>query len=34
MHANRLLGTDPLHEQLVLQLLRRTRDGLSRAPVT
>jgi thiopeptide-type bacteriocin biosynthesis protein len=27
MHLNRLFGTDPPHEQLVLQLLRRTRRG-------
>lgn len=33
LHANRLLGTDPLPEQLALQLLRRTREGLRRAPV-
>jgi lantibiotic biosynthesis protein len=33
LHANRLLGTDLQHERLVLQLLRRTREGLNRAPV-
>jgi thiopeptide-type bacteriocin biosynthesis protein len=33
MHLNRLFGTDPPHEQLVLQLLRRTREGLRRAPL-
>jgi class I lanthipeptide synthase len=33
LHANRLLGTDPLPEQVALQLLRRTREGLRRAPV-
>jgi thiopeptide-type bacteriocin biosynthesis protein len=32
LHANRLLGTDPQHEQLVMQLLRRTSEGLRRAP--
>ncbi|MFG2978257.1 lantibiotic dehydratase [Streptomyces sp. NPDC048331] len=32
MHANRLLGTDRDEERLVLELLRRTRAGLSRAP--
>ena len=34
LHANRLLGTDPRREQRTLQLLRRTRAGLSRAPMT
>ncbi|MDQ1031272.1 thiopeptide-type bacteriocin biosynthesis protein [Streptomyces umbrinus] len=33
LHANRLLGTDRNQERLVLELLRRTRAGLSRAPV-
>jgi thiopeptide-type bacteriocin biosynthesis protein len=33
MHVNRLLGPDRLHEQIVLQLLRRTREGLIRAPL-
>jgi len=33
LHVNRLLGTNPADEQLVLQLLRRTREGLRRAPV-
>lgn len=32
LHANRLLGTEPQHEQLVMQLLRRTGEGLRRAP--
>jgi lantibiotic biosynthesis protein len=34
LHANRLLGTSPPQEELALQLLRRTREGLLRAPVT
>ena len=33
LHANRLLGTNPSHEQLALELLRRTHEGLIRAPV-
>jgi thiopeptide-type bacteriocin biosynthesis protein len=33
MHANRLLGRNPLHEQLALELLRRTYEGLIRAPL-
>ena len=33
LHVNRLLGTDPADEQLALQLLRRTHEGLRRAPV-
>jgi thiopeptide-type bacteriocin biosynthesis protein len=33
LHTNRLLGTDLQHEQLVVQLLTRTREGLRRAPV-
>jgi lantibiotic biosynthesis protein len=33
LHANRLLGADLQHEQLVVQLLARTREGLRRAPV-
>ncbi len=32
MHCNRLLGRDAADEQLVLQLLRRTRESLARAP--
>jgi thiopeptide-type bacteriocin biosynthesis protein len=34
LHVNRLLGTSPPYEQLALQLLRRTREGLIHAPVT
>ncbi|MGH4007327.1 MAG: lantibiotic dehydratase [Pseudonocardiaceae bacterium] len=33
LHANRLLGSDPPLEGLALRLLRRTREGLRRAPV-
>ena len=33
LHTNRLLGSEPEDEQLVLELLRRTRDGLERSPV-
>jgi thiopeptide-type bacteriocin biosynthesis protein len=33
LHVNRLLGTDPADEQLALELLRRTREGLLRAPI-
>jgi thiopeptide-type bacteriocin biosynthesis protein len=33
MHANRLLGPDPSHERLALELLRRTHEGLMRAPL-
>ncbi|MFB7053248.1 lantibiotic dehydratase [Streptomyces vinaceus] len=33
MHANRLLGTDPLREAAALELLRRTRTGLVKAPL-
>jgi thiopeptide-type bacteriocin biosynthesis protein len=33
LHANRLLGTNPPHEQLAHELLRRTHEGLTRAPV-
>ncbi|MGH8905648.1 MAG: lantibiotic dehydratase [Egibacteraceae bacterium] len=32
LHVNRLLGSDPPQERLALRLLRRTREGLSRAP--
>jgi hypothetical protein len=32
LHCNRLLGTGSPIEALALQLLRRTREGLSRAP--
>ena len=34
MHLNRILGTDHRREQLALELLRRTREGLERSPVT
>ncbi|MFD7079067.1 lantibiotic dehydratase [Streptomyces sp. NPDC059918] len=33
MHANRLLGTDPSEEAAALELLRRTRAGLVKAPL-
>ncbi|MFG2334252.1 lantibiotic dehydratase [Streptomyces sp. NPDC048604] len=33
LHANRLLGTDAPSEALALELLRRTRAGLARAPL-
>jgi thiopeptide-type bacteriocin biosynthesis protein len=33
MHCNRLLGTDPIAERTVLGLLRRTREGLAKAPL-
>ena len=33
LHANRLLGTNQSHERLALELLRRTHEGLIRAPV-
>jgi hypothetical protein len=33
LHCNRLLGGYAAIEQRVLQLLRRTREGLARAPV-
>jgi thiopeptide-type bacteriocin biosynthesis protein len=33
LHANRLLGTNPSHEQVALELLRRTTEGLLRAPM-
>jgi thiopeptide-type bacteriocin biosynthesis protein len=33
LHCNRLLGGDGTIEQRVLRLLRRTREGLARAPV-
>ncbi|WP_445517470.1 lantibiotic dehydratase [Streptomyces sp. NEAU-174] len=33
MHLNRLLGADPAEEHTVLDLLRRTREGLARSPV-
>jgi lantibiotic biosynthesis protein len=33
LHANRLLGTNPSHEQIAHELLRRTHEGLTRAPV-
>ncbi|MFJ6771447.1 lantibiotic dehydratase [Kitasatospora sp. NPDC091257] len=33
LHANRLLGTDASGESLALELLRRTRAGLVRAPL-
>ncbi|MCC0094872.1 lantibiotic dehydratase [Streptomyces flavotricini] len=33
MHANRLLGIDPSGEALALELLRRTRAGLVKAPL-
>ncbi|MGR4877866.1 lantibiotic dehydratase [Streptomyces sp. LARHCF249] len=33
LHANRLLGTDAPGETLALELLRRTRAGLARAPL-
>jgi thiopeptide-type bacteriocin biosynthesis protein len=33
LHANRLLGTNPSQERLALELLRRTHEGLMRAPV-
>jgi thiopeptide-type bacteriocin biosynthesis protein len=33
LHCNRLLGTDPAAERLVLGLLLRTREGLERAPL-
>jgi thiopeptide-type bacteriocin biosynthesis protein len=32
MHCNRLIGTDPASEKRVLQLARRTRESLARAP--
>jgi lantibiotic biosynthesis protein len=32
MHCNRLLGSDPASERLVLQLARRTAESLARAP--
>jgi thiopeptide-type bacteriocin biosynthesis protein len=34
LHCNRLLGSEPPSEQLVLGLLLRTREGLERAPFT
>ncbi|MFD6231885.1 lantibiotic dehydratase [Streptomyces sp. NPDC060232] len=34
LHANRLFGTDSLEESLAVELLRRTRASLIRAPVT
>jgi thiopeptide-type bacteriocin biosynthesis protein len=33
LHCNRLLGTDPAAERLVLGLLLRTRESLDRAPL-
>ncbi|MBI0298055.1 lantibiotic dehydratase [Streptomyces sp. PRKS01-29] len=33
MHLNRLLGAGPAEEHTVLDLLRRTREGLARSPV-
>jgi hypothetical protein len=33
LHCNRLLGTGPPSERLLLGLLLRTREGLERAPV-
>ena len=33
LHCNRLLGTDPAAERLVLGLLLRTRESLERAPL-
>ncbi|MFD4656354.1 lantibiotic dehydratase [Kitasatospora sp. NPDC058444] len=33
LHANRLLGTDTSGESMALELLRRTRAGLARAPL-
>ena len=34
LHCNRLLGSDPEHEQRALRMLRRTHAGLARAPIT
>jgi hypothetical protein len=33
LHCNRLLGTDPAAERLVLGLLLRARESLDRAPL-